>query len=324
METAQNLYQCPMHPEIVRHEPGICPICRMQLQKIEGASTLPQRPGESADRASFTLSPQRQQTIGVTFARAQFRDLEYVIRASGRIAYDPDLYSAIEEYRQALLSGRQFPKDSPEETKALASSILKSTKMKLRLLGLSETQIENLANQSGDSAIGLVLGKAGGTVWVYADVYEYEVNFVKPGQTMEIKSPGLEGETFAGKVVAIDSVINPMTRTARVRAEVPNPQGKFRPEMYLDIKIRVPLGKKLAIPEEAVLDTGENQIVFVALADQTFEPRRVRLGVRAEGFLAVLEGLAPEEKVVASANFLIDSESQFKAAIEAFRKRAHD
>lgn len=304
----QALYQCPMHPEIIRKEPGTCPICHMQLQKMETESTTHEH-HEETGRASFTLSPQRQQLIGVTFGAVEFRDLERVIRASGRIAYDPELYSAIEEYHQALSGGPEL------------ESIRKSTRMKLRLLGLSDAQIDDLANKPRNAAVGLVLGRAGGTVWVYADVYEYEVNFIKPGQTMEIASPALPGETFTGKVLSVDPVISAMTRTARVRAEVNNPKGKFRPEMYLDVKIRVPLGKKLAVPGEAVLDTGERKVVFAVHEDNTFEPREVRLGVEAEGFYAVLFGLEIGDRVVTSANFLIDSESQFKAAIEAFRKR---
>jgi Cu(I)/Ag(I) efflux system membrane fusion protein len=318
----KTIYQCPMHPEIVRDKPGQCPICHMDLQPIESKEMEAISSG-SNDRAAVRLSAERQQLIGVTFGKAEMMELVKVIRASGRVAFDPNLYSAIEEHRQAVQTAQSFPKAASAEALTLAKSIARSTRMKLRLLGLSEGQIDEIDSHPADSSRGLVIGRPGGKVWVYADVYENEVHLLKPGQTMEISSPSNPGEVQTSKIVAVDPVINPVTRTARVRTEISNVGEQFRPEMYLHVKIKAPLGKKLAIPREAVLDTGERRMVFVVEEDGAFTPVDVILGPEVEGYYEVRSGLGAGNKIVTSANFLIDSESRARAAAEAFRGHRH-
>lgn len=319
------LYQCPMHPEIVRDKPGQCPICHMELQPVETKeeASASSTAAKSHDRAAVRLTPERQQLIGVTFGKVERMDLVKVIRASGRVAFDPNLYSAIEEHRQAVQTAQSFPQTASSEARALAQSIVRSTRMKLRLLGLSEKQIDEISSRSIDSARGLIIGRPGDKVWVYADVYENEVNLVKPGQVMEISSPADPGLIQQSKVVAVDPVINPMTRTARVRAEIANVGERLRPEMYLHVHIKAPLGRKLAIPREAVLDTGERRIVFLAEEDGSFTPVDVVLGSEVEGYYEVRSGLSEGARIVTSANFLIDSESRMRAAAESFRGHKH-
>ncbi|MCX5886374.1 MAG: efflux RND transporter periplasmic adaptor subunit, partial [Proteobacteria bacterium] len=107
------------------------------------------------------------------------------------------------------------------------------------------------------------------------------------------------------------------SRTLKVRFELPNPQGKLKPEMYANVDIKIDLGKRLAIKDEAVLDTGKRQIAFVDKGDGYFEPRELKLGSKVENYYAVLSGLTEGERVITSANFLIDSESKLKEAAGA-------
>ncbi|MBI3004468.1 MAG: efflux RND transporter periplasmic adaptor subunit [Ignavibacteriales bacterium] len=153
-------------------------------------------------------------------------------------------------------------------------------------------------------------------VWVYADVYEYELPYVKVGQEASVNLSYFPGEPFRGRITYIFPYLNPNTRTARVRIEFPNPQGKLKPEMYATVEIRVNLGRKLAIPESAVLNTGTRQIVFVEKGNGLFEVRFVKLGTRGGGLHEIKEGLKPGERVVSYANFLIDAESKVQGVLQ--------
>lgn len=323
----KSIYHCPMHPTYTSDKPGDCPICGMRLVLIEpseakegkettagstdeptnGSQTLP-------DRAPVSLSTERQQLIGVRTASVAKRKLENLIRASGRVAYDPDLYNAIAEHRQAL-QARDKVKNSPwKDVTERADALVKSSALRLRQMGLSRDQIQNISGRSEDPT-NLLIGEKGDSVWVYAEVYEHEASQIKGGQILEVTSSAFPGRSAAGKVVAVDSILNPQTRTLRVRGEVPNPDGILKPEMYVDAVIHVDLGTKLAIPEEAVLKTGTRQIAFVESSPGQFVPREIKLGNKAEEYHEVLSGLVEGEKVVTSANFLIDSESRLKAAL---------
>ncbi len=153
------------------------------------------------------------------------------------------------------------------------------------------------------------------TVWIHADVYEYEVPEVKVGQPASAHLSAFPGEAVQGKVVYIYPYLNEITRTVRVRLEVPNAEGKLKPGMYAEVAMPVDLGEPLAVPDEAVMDTGARRIAFVDLGEGRFEPREVDLGPRADGFVAVRKGLKEGEKVAVSGNFLIDSESRIKSAL---------
>jgi Cu(I)/Ag(I) efflux system membrane fusion protein len=121
-------------------------------------------------------------------------------------------------------------------------------------------------------------------------------------------------------VASIDPILDAQTRTARVRALVSTPDAALRPESFVDVRIQVPLGRGLAVPRDALMDTGEHQFVFVVSGAGEFTPRAVTLGREAGEAYEVLAGLEPDEEVVTSANFLIDSESRFRAALAGFGK----
>ena len=162
------------------------------------------------------------------------------------------------------------------------------------------------------------------SVWVIADIYEYDMSRVKVGQKASLTLGAYPGERFAGRVQFIYPAVNPESRTLQARMEFRNPGLKLRPGMYGDVVIDLDAAHGLVVPTEAIVDTGELQYVFLAKAGGRFEPRRVQLGARTEERTQVLEGLAEGETVVTSANFLVDSESRLRAAVEGFRPRGEE
>jgi Cu(I)/Ag(I) efflux system membrane fusion protein len=160
-------------------------------------------------------------------------------------------------------------------------------------------------------------------VWVVIDVAERDLPQVAVGTTVTIRPRALAGQTFTGKATLIYPHLNAQTRTARIRIEVPNPDELLRPEMYVDAEIETGTAAPvLAVPESAVLDSGTRQAVLIDKGEGRFEPRKVKLGRRGGGYVEVTEGIAENEAVVVSANFLIDAESNLKAALKGFTEAA--
>ncbi len=154
------------------------------------------------------------------------------------------------------------------------------------------------------------------SVWVLADVFERDLAAVKLGQTVAVTLDAYPGKTFAGKLSYLYPTLNPQTRTVPVRIELPNPEGLLRPGMYANVEIKVGAGRTaLVVPISAVIDSGTQQRVIVQKEAGRFEPREVKLGMRSDDYVEVKEGVAEGERVVVSANFLIDSESNLKAAL---------
>lgn len=311
----RTLYHCPMHPDYISDKPGDCPICHMRLVKMEKASPPVASGSPAASPSSVTLPADREQLLGVQTSRVERRDLFRIVRASARVAYDPQLYSAILEHRQAVQARLALGDSAREDFKQEADATVRASTLRLRQMGLSPSQIARLA-ASGDSPSNLLLGQGGGSVWVYADLYDFEAGLVRPGQKADLTTPAFPGRLFTGTVRAIDPLVNSETRTLRARIEAPNPNGELKPEMYLTAIVRVPIGRQLAVPRDAILDTGVRQLAYVREAAGRYTPREVRVGREADAFYEVLDGLQEGEEVVTSANFLIDSESRIKAAAQ--------
>jgi Cu(I)/Ag(I) efflux system membrane fusion protein len=150
------------------------------------------------------------------------------------------------------------------------------------------------------------------TVWVVADIYEYEMPVIKVGDTAKIQLTYFPGKEIISKIDFVSPILSAETRTAQVRFSIPNVGGKLKPGMFSDVELKINLGKKLAVPSEAVIDTGLRQIVYVDKGDGYFEPRAITTGLKTDRFVEVLAGLRAGEKVASSANFLIDSEAKLK------------
>ena len=181
---------------------------------------------------------------------------------------------------------------------------------------LERTAIEGMRAQPGD-----VLFRVADTsvVWAMADVAERDLGALAAGQPVMVRARGFAGREFAGKVNVVYPQVNRETRTVRVRAELANPDAALLPDMYVDVEIDTGSARPvLSVPESAILDTGSRQVVFVEKGQGRFEPRDVKLGHRGGGYVEISEGLAEGEPVVVSANFLIDAESNLKAALKGF------
>ena len=181
---------------------------------------------------------------------------------------------------------------------------------------LERTAIEGMRAQPGD-----VLFRVADTsvVWALIDVAERDLGALAVGQPVLVRARGYPGREFAGRVSVIYPQVNKDTRNARIRIELSNPDFALLPDMYVDAEIDTGSPQAvLAIPESAVLDTGSRQAVFVERGEGRFEPRAVKLGHRGGGYVEVRDGVVEGEPVVVSANFLIDAESNLKAALKGF------
>ncbi len=257
--------------------------------------------------------------------------------------YSPDLVSAEEEYLLARRNLKELGKSPIPEMAAGARRLAEASRRRLEYFDISAAQIEAL-EESGQVKKHLVLAspvqgvvtkrlvtqgayvQAGmpllevadlSTIWVDADIYQYELPWIKVGQKVEMSLAYLAGETFAGQIDYIYPFLNGATRTVRVRLKFPNPRLELKPEMFAQVQIKSPVTKKVVVvPSEAVLDTGLKQRVFIALGQGRFEPRDVKLGVYGDGnqYREVLSGLQGGEEVVTSAQFMLDSESRFQEA----------
>jgi Cu(I)/Ag(I) efflux system membrane fusion protein len=255
--------------------------------------------------------------------------------------YSPELVSTQEEYLLALRAKKDLVKSPFPEVAGSGNSLAESAKRRLRLWDITDEQIKAL-EESGQPKktltlyspfSGIVLEKVAykglnvmpgmalyklvdlSVVWLYADIYEYELPFIRLGQQATVQLSYLPGEAFTGKAIYIYPSLDPNTRTAKVRFELPNPHGKLKPEMYANVEIKVHLGSKLAVPEGAIIDTGLRQLAIIDKGSGYFEPREVKVGAKVDNYYEVIKGLKAGERVVTSANFLIDSESKLKEAM---------
>jgi len=299
-------YRNPMNPEVTSPAP---------MKDSMGMDYIPvyEEPQGGGRGAGIYISSEKQQLIGVKTEAITKKKLAKVIRAFGKIAYDPDLYVAQEEYVQALKTVEATKKSVLASVTEQSNALLEAAGKKLLLLGMSKSEIDQLAKE-GLPQENLYLPAGQNTIWIYVNVYEYEIGLLKVGQSVEIESVAYPGEIFNGKVVSINPVLDPESRTNQVRVEVVNPDGKLKPQMFVNAKIQADLGEKLAVPEAAVLDTGIRKIVYLSRQGDMLESREVTLGQKAEGYYEVLDGLSEGDIVVTSGNFLVDSESKLKSA----------
>src|SRR5512143_1850376 len=161
------------------------------------------------------------------------------------------------------------------------------------------------------------------SLWVLADVFEQDLGLVRQGQKGNVTVNAYPGKVFVGQVDFIYPVMNPQTRTARVHIDLPNPNGLLKPAMYASVELAASQGAPMVtVPTSAVINSGTRQLVLIDQGEGRYEPRPVTLGVQGDDYVQVLEGVKVGEPVVVSANFLIDAESNLKAALGSFGSHA--
>ena len=241
-------------------------------------------------------------------------------------------------------------KDAGEDPRAGMKRLADSSLARLRNWDISDEQLRALA-QSGETrrtltfrspVSGIVMEKKAvqgmrfmpgdslyqvadlSSVWVVADVFEQDIAQVRTGSKAKVSISAYPDRTFEGTITYVYPTLKPETRTVPVRLEIANPRQLLKPAMFAEVEL--PVGGKakvLTVPNSAVLDSGTRRIVLVQLAEGRFEPREVKLGSRTDNYVEVMEGVKDGEQVVVAANFLIDAESNLKAAIGGFGHSEH-
>ena len=258
--------------------------------------------------------------------------------------YSPELYATQLEFINALrMAGSEKTKTGTADTLQTmlakdSQSIAEAAKQRLLLWDISESQIKTIAKTgkpirtlSIESPVNgaviqknVVLGMRVmpgdkmfdiadlSTVWVVADLYESQMAQVGIGQKVSISFDNFPGKVIASTIDFVAPVLTGETRTVRVRCTIPNADGQLKPQMFATMEIRIDLGEKLAVPDDAVIDTGTRKIVYVDRGEGLFEPREVLTGIKSGGLTELTQGVKVGEKVAIAANFLIDSEAQLK------------
>ena len=256
--------------------------------------------------------------------------------------YSPELVAAQEEYLTALDYKRRLEKEAAADVIEGGVTLLNASAQRLRYWDITDEQIATLERTRKvkrsmhvySPQEGIVVHKAVfegahikagqhlyriaelSHVWIYADIYEYELPWIKAGQDAEVELSYLPGQSFSGKVTYIYPFLNPKTRTAKVRIEFANPGFLLKPDMYANVRFKSLVAPSaLVVPVQAIILSGERSVAVVSLGDGKFQPRDIQLGVEADGYYEVLDGLHEDMRIVTSAQFLIDSESNLKAAV---------
>jgi Cu(I)/Ag(I) efflux system membrane fusion protein len=260
--------------------------------------------------------------------------------------YSPDLLSTQTEYLLARRGYEQLHHSPVADAADSSQSLLEATRRRLQLWDITPQQIRELEETGKAQTLVTLHSPVSGyvtakdvyqgvyvtpetdlytvtdlsRVWVVLDVYEHEVPDVHVGTPITLRLSYYPGVTLTGSIAYVYPYLDGKTRTNKVRVELNNPGMRLKPDMYANAEIQASLGDQLVVPDDAVLDSGIRQTVFVATGNGHFEPRTVQLGQRGDGYVAVIDGVRAGEQVVVAANFMVDSESQLKAALRGMKE----
>lgn len=335
-----------------RPAPGIITIPPERLQTI-GVTYEPvaRRPLEKIVRTVGRVVVDERRLAKVTIKFHGWIEQLFVSATGDRVAkdqvlftiYSPDLVATQEEYLLALEGRKQLGESKFPEVASSSKDLLEAARHRFHLWDIDEAHIRDLERTGTVARTLPIHSPITGTVvkkevlqgehvepgqelytiadlsrvWVLADIYEYELPVVKVGQGATVTLSYDPAAKLQARVGFIYPTLDPKTRTAKVRFELDNPGEKLKPDMYANVELRASLGTKLAVPQEAVIESGQTQLVFIHHGGGRLEPRLIKVGGKTERYYEVVAGLKEGEHVVTSANFLIDSESRLKAAVDS-------
>jgi Cu(I)/Ag(I) efflux system membrane fusion protein len=348
-------YQCPMHPWIKADKPGRCTICGMELTPAyEGSQTT--ATGEHV----LPLSPATRRALQVETAKAETVPLDRELHVAGMIDDDDTRHRILSAYVDGRIDklhvnyvGAEVTAGQPlaefysatllqtaREYRALTGELKRASGLRLKQMGLDDTQIEELAIQPADKLTVRLLAPMTGTVvarkvyegqyvkegdplfeiadfstmWFLFDAYESDLPWLKTGQTVEVNVPAIPGKSFKGKIAFVNPNLDDETRSAKVRVELPNPlvDGKreLLHKLYAEARVATDSPAVLSIPRGAAIEAGPRAIVFVEQDGDVFERREVKLGRKGSMRVEVLAGLREGEMVATSGNLLMDGQAE--------------
>jgi len=330
--------------------PGTVTIAPAQQQLIGVTTSIVERKLLTRDiHTTAQLSADDRRTAHIHVKVSGFIDKAYVDYVGQFVKkgqplftlYSPDLVATENEYLIAKRGDRMLGNAPYKEVADGAQSLLHAARERLKLWDISDDQIRQLDETGKVSRditfyspiTGFVTDRKVfpqtsvtpetdlytvsdlSTIWAIADVYEYELAYVHLGQPATLQLTYYPGKTYTGRISYIYPSVDPVTRTAKVRIDIPNPHFDLKPNMFADTTLKINYGRQIAVPQDAVLDSGLKQTVFVVHGNGKFEPRTVQVGPTVDGQVVILSGLKPGEKIVTSGNFLIDSDSQLSSAL---------
>lgn len=369
-------WTCAMHPQIQLPKPGRCPICGMNLIAVK------EKEAKMKKEWKLTLSETAQKLAEVELSRVERKKVSIRLRIYGRLDYDerklayitswvpgridklyvnftgtkvkkgepllylysPELLTAQSELIQAYKAYKELKSRGSKYLKTLTYKTIKSAKEKLRLWGITDSQIDKILKKGTPSDHMTIYAPISGTViqknayegmyvkegtrlftiadlsnlWLKMDVYEPDIQWIRVGDSIVFETEAYPGEKFQGKISFIDPFVDKRTRAVKVRADIPNPKEKLLPDMFGHVIFYSPLRIKplpIVIPASAPLITGKRAVVYVADPKRpgVYEGREIELGPRVGDYYIVKAGLKEGEYVVTKGNFKIDSTLQIMA-----------
>ncbi|MFI5211837.1 MAG: efflux RND transporter periplasmic adaptor subunit, partial [Ignavibacteria bacterium] len=264
--------------------------------------------------------------------------------------YSPELVSTQKEYLLALDNFNQVKPSGNRVAIEQAQSLVNSSKERLILWEMSLSQIEHLEKTRDVKTTTIQYSRFSGvvtkkyvhvghwampgediydvadlsTVWVIANIYESDMQYIKSGQNVDIYSSAYPQDVMRAKINFIDPVFNPESRTMEVRIDVSNKNQMLKPDMYVKVKINTFAGQTIGVPKNSVIRTGEHDIVYIEKENGFYEPREVQVGYEHDGYYAITSGLAEGDIVVTSGGFLIDSETQIQKGFTSGHEKHSD